>query len=350
MACRWIEGFETHRIITQLVRKYASATGTSTSQAGRVFGSAVSPGSGGLILVTPAWGLRDTVILGFGFKMTSHTTAVNSGSQGWYLEKAGAEQFHIKIESGSGLGFRFLVKRGATVLYTSDYVAFDTWAYIEIKAVAKTGTAGSFEIRNNGTTLTTQTGINLAAAGSDGVDGFALRVSANNTSPRFDDIYVLDDTGGAKDDFLGPQTVEGVEVTANGATNSWTNDAGSGSNFQNVDDAGTSAPDESGAGGTNSSDTNGQKDFYVMSDLVETTGTINAIMVEAQLAMASAGTRTVRPVFDDAVGGEGPGANMVVDSTAYDGFTQIFEENPGISAPWTLADLNAGEWGMEVVS
>jgi hypothetical protein len=320
-----------------------------SNQSGRVFGNAGAIQS--TVAVTPSIGSGNTFVLGFGFRFASHITALNSGAQGLYCELGVNEQFHLEMESGSGLGVRFLIKRGATTVATSSYFDFGVWHYIELKVTVRTSTNGAYELRHNGVLDISGTGVDLANTGGDGWDRFAFRYTSNVTSTlRYDDMYVLDGTGSKNLDFLGPSVVEGLLPNANGATIQWTNNAGSGSNYENVDDVAISAPDESGPGGTNGSDTNGQIDLYAFEDLAQITGTIHAVQVGVQLGMAATGTRTVRTKYRDPDTTEVNGSSHVVDSTVFDEFTEVFDDNPNSAAAWDVSDIDDGQFGVEVVS
>lgn len=349
MACAWIEGFESHAATGQFQRKYASFSGSWTIQSGRVFGNAGAVTS--TVCVTPVIGSGNTFVLGFGFRFAAHTTVLNSGNQGLYCELGVNEQFHLEMESGSGLGVRFHIKRGSTTVATSSYFDFGVWHYIELKVTVRTSTNGAYELRHNGVLDISGSGVNLANSGADGWNVFAFRYTSNvSTTLRYDDMYVLDGTGSKNNDFLGPSVVEGLLPNANGATIQWTNNAGSGSNYENVDDAANAAPDETGVGGTNGSDTNGQKDLYAFEDLSQITGTIHAVQLGVQLGMASAGTRTVKTKYRDPDTTEADGASHVVDSTVFDEFTEIFDDNPASAAAWDVTDIDGGQFGVEVVS
>lgn len=348
MACVWIEGFETHLNSLQLARKYASVSGDFVSQAGRVFGTAGAPDEA--ICVTPSFGIDNTIVIGFGFRLASHTTGVNSGLQGLYCERGADEQFHVEMESTSGQGVRLLIKRGTTTVATSSYYDFGVWHYIEVKATVRGSTNGAYEVRQNGVLDISGTGVNLADSGSDGWDVFAFRYSFNlGSSLRYDDMYVLNGTGSKNNDFLGPSIVEGLLPTSDGATTDWTQN-GSGDQYTSVDDSGTAGPDETSVGGTIGSDTNGQKSLFGFDDLTQITGTIHAVQLGVQLGMAAAGTRTVKTRYRDPSTAEADGTSHVVDSTTFDEFTEVFDDNPQSASAWDVADIDDGQFGIEVVS
>lgn len=329
-----------------LARKYVTQTGSTQTDPGRVFGLSIQPSS--LVLVTPSFGTETVAIFGVGVRLASHQGVINNGAQGFYFETGALEQFHVEIESTSGTGIRFRLMRGSTQLAVTSYTPFNEWVYLEVKVSVQTSTSGSYEMRLNGATDVSGTGVDTAQNGTTGWDVFSQRWSSNlATTLAYDDIYVCDGTGSVNNDFLGPQTVEGIMVTAEGASDQWTPITGS-NNALLVDDPATSAPHD--ASNYVYSDTNGNKDLYVFSDLANTNGTVTAVQLEIQMAMAAAGTRTVKTVFRDPDTTEADVVNHVVDSTAYDGFNAVMEVNPASTVAWTAADINDGQFGMSVVS
>jgi hypothetical protein len=346
MAVVWVEGFETHTNTNQLARKYATVSGSVFTEPGRVFGTSIEPNS--LVLVTPSLGTDNTFIMGIGVRMLSNFSTIETGAQGFYVETGSSEQCHVEIESDASNGFRFQLYRGATLIDSTSYTAFGSWVYLEVKITVRTGTNGAYEMRLNGATDTSGTSVNLAASGGDGWDVFSQRWSASyNTRLELDDIYIANGTGSVNNDFLGPQTVEGIEVDTDGATNQWTPATGS-DNSNMVDDLGTSNPVDTN--NYNGSDTNTNKDLFNFTDLTDTAGTINAVQLGVQMAMASAGTRTVKTKYRDPDTTEADGTSHVVDSTSYDEFTEVFQQNPAATATWDSTDIDGGQFGIEVVS
>jgi len=346
MAVRWIEGFETYQTGTQWDRRYATRTGSFTIQAGRVFGSSGSLGAP--VFVAPSFGLADAWGIGFGVNFLAQTGALSVGD-GFYIEKGTTEQVHLEFVKNAG-SFEVKLMRATTQLaITTSAFAYGVWHHFELKVTVHPST-GAYELRHNEVAVFSASGVNTANEGTSQADVFAIRFASTSTNNRFDDIFVWDGTGASNNDFLGDCISEGIEVNADGFTIQWTNDAGTGSNFQNVDDPGNTTPDETGAGGTNSSDTVGQKDLYGYTDLTQIQGNILAVQVDTQMAMASAGSRTVKLRFRDDGGVEADGDTFTVSSTVYDGFSDVLDVNPQSLAAWDVADINGGQFGVEVVS
>lgn len=343
MAGLWTEGFETHQVISQWSRRYATATGGFGIQPGRVFGS-----SGSLqapVFVAPSFGLETTIGVAFGLNILAQTSSLNSGAEGFYFERGGSEQVHLEIQSNAG-SFELRVMRGATQLgITSQAFVYNAWHHFELKVVPNTST-GSFELRHNEVNVLSASGVNTAGSGSNQADVFAMRFDTTSTNVRFDDIGVWGGSGAAPTDFVGDSVVEGIQVTGAGASTQWTPSAGS--NFDNVDDPGNATPDDAGAGGFNESDTVGQRDLYAFGDLTQIDGTILWVQLDTQLAMATTGSRNVLTKYRD------PDTTVVdidskpVTQTVYSSFRDVMSVNPNSLAAWDAADVNGGQFGVEI--
>lgn len=346
----WTEGFETHQQAVQWDRKYASRSGSwGLATAGRVFGQAGTIAA--CVFVTPSLpnGLQDIMGVAFGVRFASQVAGVNSGAQGFYFERgAGNEQCHLEFVCNAG-SFEVRVMRGATQLgITTQTFAYASWHHFELKVTIHPS-AGAYELRHNTVNVLSGSSVNTAATGSSQADVFAMRFSTTSANAAFDDIAVWDGSGARNNDFLGDVEIKGMNPNGAGASTAWTNDAGTGSNWQNVDDDGSQAPDETGAGGTNSSDTSGQKDLYTYTDLSNVQGAILFVQVDTQMAMAAAGSRDVKSKYRDDGGTEADIATHSVSSTLYDSFNAVLDENPATSTSWDVTDLNDGQFGVEVV-
>lgn len=338
----WQEGFETSPSVNQASRKYAFVSGGGSTTSGRTGGLALL-NTLGVTRVTPSLGLKNTMILGWGVLVANNVA--DTATDGLYFERGLAEQIHLHLRTESTY-FEIDVYRGATLMAsTTEQFTYGNWHYFEIEVTFHTST-GAYTLRQNEQTVLTASGVNTAGSGSNGADIFALRVPTNHGGAfAWDDIYLNDDTGSVNNGFNGDTFIRGVLPNGEGAYLQWTTSSG-GTHYTLVDDPGTSPPDA----GYVSSDTNGQKDSFQFADLTGVTGTIQAVMLEVQAAMASAGSRTIRPFFRDSGASEATGANMVVSSPTYASFLEIFEQNPVSASAWLVSDLDDGQWGVEVVS
>lgn len=307
---------------------------------GRLFGFAGQITSAGFD--TPSFGLRTTLYTGFAFKLTNSPSTNKSMA----YTKGGVEQVRWEFIDNAGTGFQIVFKRGSTTLATSSTFPYGQWHYFEIKLVIDTGTAGSLELRRNELTDLTVGSLNTAAVGTSGADAFRYTWAGNNGTPQMDDWYINDSLGTENNTFLGDVAIEGFETSAEGATIEWT--PATGTDNEALIDDGNGVSDTNNF---NSSDTVGQKDLFVCGDLVFTTGQIFAVKLEVECAMASAGSRNVGVRYREPSGPtEFAGGNFAVSTTTYFNFSHIFELNPFTSMPWTNGDVNAGEFGYEVLA
>jgi len=341
MAVKWIEGFETHTNTTTLAQKWLNCTGISNAS-GKVIGGSAT---GSMSMTSPSRGLDNTMIMGIGIRVNSNATFVTDN--GFYFQRGAQEQCHLNIDRQAGVGYDLQLKTGATLIdETVVTLDFDIWYYIELKCECIA--SGAYELRVNGVTAFSGTGASLNESGLTGADTFGMEFLGGFKSARFflDDLYVLDGSGAVNNDFIGSQTIEGIGVTADGATNNWTNDAGGGSNYDQVNDS-TTAHDESGVGGTVSSGTLAQEDLYTMSDLESLTGSIAAVQFNLRAAVASAGTRNVLFKVKTGASGSASAGTSPVSDTVFKNIPQVMETNPSTAAVWTISDVNDTQLGVE---
>lgn len=336
MALKWIDGAEGWGDSTYASRAYADASGLSTAAA------RVSPGSrswscNGGRMQTPSLGVQNTWVLGIGMFVTGV-----SGLQVRFFS-GGSEQCRFETENSGGLP-RWRLIRGATVIATGPTFALNQWHYFEFKITTRTGTNGAYELRRNEVNELSGSGVNLANVGTDGVDSIGW--GYGSTNDRFDDIYIVDSTGSTNNDFLGDVVSVHVLPAAEGHQIDFTPSSGT-DNAALVDDPSTTA---SGAD-YNSSDTNGHEDYYTFGDLPATgLGTIFGIRASGSWAMESTGSRVARYRYYDGSSEYTIGGNVTAATTGIVELPQIAETNPATGVAWTKANVDAAEFGVEVVS
>lgn len=339
MTNHWVEGFETHATSTYLNRKYASGGGTLSATTGRLFGNAIFISGSGGHLSTPSFGVQNTWIVGFGFKLASSVL----GSPTVTVMSGASEQCSITVVS-SGAGYVWRLRRGSTTIATSATVRnLNTWYYVELKVTARDGTDGVYELRVDEIADISGSGVNLANTGADGADVFQFSATTNN--PSWDDIYINDDQGSANNDFEGDSAVRGILPNGDGASSDWVPSTGS-SHFAMVDDTATSSNDNDYNRGVN----NGDRDLYDYENLAGLlNGPIAAVMVTSDMHMETTGTATVKVVVRQG-GVNFDAATHTVNGTGVRAYTQVIENSPDDSAPWEVADLDGAQFGVEKVS
>lgn len=375
MTLRFMDGYEAESFITHAQRKYASVTnGWGTAVAGRTNSAHRAIRDPDMILVTdPLVGsLGNTWTVGIGYRMFTSPSAPGSVTRapGIRLLDGPSEtadeqvsiEFQPQTKLASELGRALIViRRGATVLATgTTNLIIGRWYYVEATFVVRTGTNGSVVVRVYDQTHhaviaeLNVSGINTANQGSDGADRVAFLWDSVGTaidSVDFDDAYVADDSTMRADHGW---AVECIESTAgNGDTAQWSLAGGATS----VGNALLDQQNNSQASFEDrriTSDTIGQLSLAPFGDLAWIKdGTISGVLVITLAKMDTSGTRTIANVFRHKNTGSpsnAQGGNIVLSSTTFDDFLEVFAVNPVTSSAWLPADLNLGQWGVIVVA
>ena len=92
----------------------------------------------------------------------------------------------------------------------------------------------------------------------------------------------------------------------------------------------------------NYSSVSGDVDMYTFSPLVTASGQIHGVQTVLGARKDDASTRYLK----SKVGAAGEGSLQAI-SSSYQFYTDIFEENPDTSNPWTFSDVNGDEFGVE---
>jgi hypothetical protein len=282
-----------------------------------------------------------TCTVGFAFKHDNAMTSAFAFLQ--FREAAAAGGFHIEIRvNTSG---QIEARRFVTIVDTSNKsLSQGVWYYIEAKLFVSDG-AGTCEVWVNGKkggwidfSGDTQNG------GNAFVDAIQLQgLSAGAGGPfTFDDLYVLDDSGGAPgNDRLGDSIVETLNPSGAGLEAQWSPSAGS--NFQNVDEP---TPDDDTT--FNSSQVVDDDDRFAMDNLVNVPSTVFGVQVNGMFRLENSGARDIRlKVHDGVTEGQSVDKTPSFDPN-YSYEFEVFEDHPTGAAPWSTAEVNAMEAGYRI--
>lgn len=365
MAFIFTDSFD-HYSTADIAQKWTTATFSMDLTSG-INAAAGRRSTSALRLATNAGGgwnaiLRKTLttsgagfVVGFYMKCTSTPTA--SGIWLCALADAGIAQVALRLNSDFTIsvirGGPTFVESGGAVLATSGATGLSTavGGYIEFKGTIDNAT-GTYALKVNGNvmTLTGSGSADTQATGSSTWNAFWIGAIATNgfisqfNTPGtldFDDLYVLDQSGGSYDDFLGDVRVDYLKPTGVGATSNGT--PTSGANYANVDEV---SPDGDTTIVTLAAA--GDLDTYQMEDAPLVGGSILAVQSVISVKKADSGTCTVAPVFRHS-GTNYPGT-AVGPATVYGYLLEMFVNNPGTSAAWVEADFNAIEAGPKKVA
>lgn len=234
----------------------------------------------------------------------------------------------------------------ATLLGTSSSgVSTNQYQYLQIKVVINNST-GSIEIRLDGTTILSLTGIDTQNTASATWDEIVIGRLASDTSGTmtwdFDDLYLLDGTTSADDprnDFLGDCRCDVLLPDGTGNYNDSTSSSG-GARYTTVDEA-----SQDGDTTYNTFAAAGDKDSYTYAAAPVAGATIYGVQANLWHRKEDAGTATARALTR--LGGSDYYGSSRAPGTGYLCARQPWAQKPSDSSDWTDTDVNGAEFGYE---
>lgn len=233
------------------------------------------------------------------------------------------------------------VKRGTTTVATSTQPLLqNVWYYIEFKHIIDPA-VGTLEIRVNGAVWATFFGNTRQTANSW---ANIIKVGSSATTPvgyYYDDLYILDGTGGApNNDYWGDTQVESIVPNGAGNYTEWATLVGAATHWQATNEVppndDTSYVEDSVAD---------RRDTYAYGDLAPASATINGIQILMR-ARDTVGANNVARLYRRAADYQGVDYAL---TTAYAYYREILEQDPAAGpGAWTLANINASEFGLRV--
>lgn len=336
MALLFIDGFDHMVGSTGLSSKWGTVGGTVSTASARSGAVGLNVTSTQISKALPASG---------GFVFGVAVKVIGTVLWGSYDLLQARESTTVHLTLSTNGSNQLCVKRGSTVLATgTTFLAQNNWYYIEFKGVIDS-VAGSYAVQIDGVAEP-----NLSATAvntrNGGTTGQWDRLALNGSNHNFDDLYVCDLSGSANNDFLGSCKVETRMALADfvlpGSNHGLTPSTGT-DHGALVDETTPNASDY------NYSDTVGTKDTYKLPALAFTpSGAVYGIQTNLFVAKSDSGTRTVCAVVRS--GGTDYDGTGFVPSTSFGFRSEIRQVNPATGLPWTVADLNALEVGMKIVS
>jgi len=348
MALRFFDGFDHYTSEADLYTKW-----TGFFNAGRPPGSAVGRFGGGWPIdnnnsrtVYKQLDNQPTWIVGAAVK---RTLAGQSGHNNIFaFLDAGTYQCYVGVDEASALlkVYRF----NGNLLGTGTIpITLGSWMYIEAK-VTISDASGIFVVRVNGVVDINLSGVdtkNTANATASMIQLNGGTLAGTGQENKYDDVYIEDgvDATGSQgapfNDFLGDVRAESLFPSGNGNSSQFVGqDADSVNNYLNVDET---TPD--GDTTYNESATVGEKDTYAYTNLTPTSGTVYAVQPVPYARKTDAGARSIKTVARHS-GTEEDSADTPL-GTSYTILRDLRTTKPGGGA-WTIADVNAAEFGVKV--
>lgn len=342
MALLFMDGFD-HYATADIPKKwYYQSSETISPNTGRRSGGTMYGNTGdAMVLITPA---TDTIILGGAFKSSAFSTYAP-----WiaFASSDGKLQSGVSV-MGTGDMRAFRNINGQSVPASWDQIVNGTllgstrlgalttgaWYYIEVK-ICIHASAGTVEIRINGVTELSVTGVNTRGSGAEDTGVSFVQIKNHNV----DDFYICDSSGAENNDFLGDVRVDAHYPIADGATHEWTPSTGS-DNYALVDEVAPNTTDY------NSTNTLNAVDTLVVEDLKNTGARICGVQMSIYHSKEDAGAclvaPVVRPVSTNIVG-----ADFAPSAGSYNYVRAVHGLNPATGLAWSESTFNATEFGYK---
>jgi hypothetical protein len=340
MALLWIEGFEGFGDSAGVAPQPANIMSRKYPNINRESFFDIETGRNGWCIEiqpsadyfqTPNLTTDATMICGLAYQLPSGLPASGSNIVALY-EGANKGVSIITNVSGTIAAYRGVTLLGTSVLSLGSA----TWYYIELKVLTH-DSAGTVEVKVNGATWLNLTSQDTQIGSNSYHDAARFGVVSEET--RYDDMYILDSTGSANNDFLGNRKVIALDPDGAGDDSDWTPSAGS--NYQNVDDG--DEVDEDTTYNETSTDTH--QDLYTYGDLSGVTTLVNGIQMTAE-ARVTVGSMDLSNVIKTGTTTDAGSANTIT-STAYVTTVRVEEVDPDTAVAWTPSGVNGAQFGIK---
>ena len=339
MALRWTESFDW----VDANQRYANGDSGTTS--GRYGGLAwYHPGEGVSYITLPPMDNQSTWIVGCAMRLSAPYTAdadaqYYTGAPNGYpiigFLDNGTLQMHIQTDHRGQL----IARQGAVIKGGGGMFLPNRWTYIEVKVFFSA--VGFVEVRQDGVLVASAYGFNNGLSSHF----YANQIQFANPSVQgvgytLDDIYVCDGLGGSFNDYLGEIRYDTARPIAPGAHTDFVSST-FGLNWQNVDET---TPDNDTS--YNSSGTVTAMDTFPIATLA-TTATPLAVSLNSVATKDTFGGHQIKNVVRQGSTDYVPGVAHTIGST-YNCFSDLLTTQPDGAGGWTVAALNAAQFGVKI--
>jgi hypothetical protein len=238
----------------------------------------------------------------------------------------------IAVTRGSSLGTTIASSTGVTV-------PINTWIHLCLRATLGDSPNGVIQVWYNGTQVINVSSLDTKNAGTGtNYDTLGLMSGPGSNFVYYDDLVVCNSSGSVNNGFLGDVQVLPRVVSGAGDRTQLT-PYGSATNYLNVDELPRDGVDYNGSA------TNGNADLYTMQD-ISAGSTIHAVQQVTYAGKNEVGSKSIANITK--VGGTEYPQTAQGIGTAFQPYFNMYELNPATSAPWTVAEFNAAQFGAEV--
>jgi hypothetical protein len=233
--------------------------------------------------------------------------------------------------------------RGNSLLETDIVasVALDVWYWIELKVKCH-DTAGTYELRVDTVTRMSATSVDTKAGSNAWHDGYRFfgGLAGGWSHYHLDDFFLMDGSGSFNNDFLGNQRIVALRPDSAGDSTDWTPNTGA--NYAAVDET-----DPDGDTTYVESGTPADKDLYDFDDISGMTDDIRG--VQSVIICRETDTETFSIYMPMKSTTENQGSSQVIGTQSYVSRLRVMEENPVTTNQWTIAEVNAAQFGIELL-
>ncbi len=295
----------------------------------------------GTIFATPTLATHATWVVGMAFR----DKGVVSGTIFPLISilDGKATQVLLRYTKTGTLGKFSIFSNGVQLANGTTQLVNNVWYYIEFKATI--GTSGSASFKINQTVDMTVSGVSTQVTSNSTANSVAFGSSGDNDNGRIsmDDLYIVDGSGAASNDFLGDSVVETLVPNAAGNSSSWTASPAV-ANYLNVDDStldGDTTYVETSTGNA--------IDLYGFTNLSLITGNIAAVNLNILARNTDSNTHVIQRAARTASTNY-LGSSQTISTTSYQNISEILAVNPNTTSAWDVSGVNGVEFGMKFIS
>jgi len=278
-----------------------------------------------------------TWIIGFAIQAGGvESVGFNAFAQTWD-GLANTQQGQFGLNSDATIA----VYRGAAeVARSTRSMHAGVWYYVEFKhIIANAG--GTLEVRVNEEVWVTFAGDTQATA-----NAFANQIRMHATiagaQASWDDIYILDGTGAINNDYWGDTQVECLLPNGAGFYTELATLVGAATHWQAMNEVPPN--DDTSYVADN---VVGRRDTFTYTNLSLANCTIKGIQVLIRAREDVAGGVTIARMYRNA-GVDNQGADTALNTTYHNWIREIMETDPIAIGAWTVANINAAEFGVRI--
>lgn len=265
---------------------------------------------------------------------------VDYGGIAVLVSLTGSNMVSIKIDEASNRIGVYIGPMGTTYWGATGSLPPNSWHYVEFRATLKNSPDGSFELRVDGSTVASQSGIDTLYAANYLVT--YLDVGSTVDDVYVDDLYFRADNSTLS--FLGDIEIATLLPNGNGNSSGMTgSDSNQTDNYLLVDNNAAIPPATTEYVG---SATQGHLDTYAMEDLAGTP-TVLAVQGTLYAEMTDTGPKSIRPIIRSG-SVDYSGSTTPLVNSVYMTIDDMWEDDPNTATQWTYTAVNAMEFGQEV--